>query len=392
MTDANIYDIAIIGDGITGLSAAYHLQRLGFPRLCVFAGDLEKSATSNSAGLISGAMADNYTRLTHHFGRSLTKNLWTFANFSFDHLIQYCQEHEVPYYQGNKLRWVDSKAEAHEAIQAIAQLQSDGFKAQWQESAALVPTISPGPSFEGTQFEDQRAACLNVQELTKSLRNSLSPVIIQSKVHKLTNHNGEIQLDHQKGVSKAEYVICAQHLAISDLIPELQGALVSFADQWSEFELRDSTARWPWPVGSVFSWNFGYQWGVLTSPRHVRLGGARFLRKFAGIEASSALYDASITQYLQNAWQKLWPGLPLQKSAEGRAVLDCRPCDELPIIGPMFGQSRILLATGYMGQGLALGFLAGRCLAELIAGQETLLPRFLWPERLRSLPQQKDGD
>ena len=61
--------------------------------------------------------------------------------------------------------------------------------------------------------------------------------------------------------------------------------------------------------------------------------------------------------------------------------------DEGKLIGPMFGQPNILLATGFMGDGLSLGFLAGKCLSELILeGQSTSLPRFLWPERLRSLP------
>jgi glycine/D-amino acid oxidase-like deaminating enzyme len=52
----------------------------------------------------------------------------------------------------------------------------------------------------------------------------------------------------------------------------------------------------------------------------------------------------------------------------------------------MFGEGRILVATGFMGQGLTQGFFAGRCLAELVAhGAAAALPRRLWPERLRSL-------
>ena len=47
---------------------------------------------------------------------------------------------------------------------------------------------------------------------------------------------------------------------------------------------------------------------------------------------------------------------------------------------------RIFLATGYMGSGLTMGYLAGQCMAELIlTGACPKLPRRLWPERLRSL-------
>jgi glycine/D-amino acid oxidase-like deaminating enzyme len=73
---------------------------------------------------------------------------------------------------------------------------------------------------------------------------------------------------------------------------------------------------------------------------------------------------------------------------QSTAGLDCRPCDELPIIGPMFGESRILVGTGYMGLGLSWGFLAGKCLANLVAkGKSPMLPSRLTPARLRSLEQ-----
>jgi glycine/D-amino acid oxidase-like deaminating enzyme len=52
----------------------------------------------------------------------------------------------------------------------------------------------------------------------------------------------------------------------------------------------------------------------------------------------------------------------------------------------MYGNGRMLVACGYMGTGLSWGFLAGKCLADLIAsGHAKDLARSLWPERLRSL-------
>ena len=68
------------------------------------------------------------------------------------------------------------------------------------------------------------------------------------------------------------------------------------------------------------------------------------------------------------------------------SLVELFPCDELPVVGPMFGQNRILLATGYMNQGITLGFLAGKEIATLImSGSTSSLPQTFKPERFRSL-------
>ncbi len=58
------YDIAIIGDGITGLSAAFHLQKLGFSRLCLFGKDRGSPGgikpPPRSTAFILGGLADNF--------------------------------------------------------------------------------------------------------------------------------------------------------------------------------------------------------------------------------------------------------------------------------------------------------------------------------------------
>ena len=57
------FDVVVIGTGISGLATAYHLQRLGIQRLAIAGPNLEASATSRSAGLISGGQVDNFTRI-----------------------------------------------------------------------------------------------------------------------------------------------------------------------------------------------------------------------------------------------------------------------------------------------------------------------------------------
>ena len=69
-----------------------------------------------------------------------------------------------------------------------------------------------------------------------------------------------------------------------------------------------------------------------------------------------------------------------------KTVLHLLPPSGQIDLGPMFSSPQILLATGYMGQGLSFGFLAGKCLSELVLkGESKVLPRYFWPERFRYL-------
>jgi glycine/D-amino acid oxidase-like deaminating enzyme len=106
----------------------------------------------------------------------------------------------------------------------------------------------------------------------------------------------------------------------------------------------------------------------------------------AGIGAEEALVDNKITDFLVTRLKETFLGIKDLKVLKTVAGLDCRPCDELPVVGPLFGNSRILLAGGFMGLGISQGLFAGLGLADLVVtGQSVALPRLIYPERLRSL-------
>ncbi|WP_141736533.1 NAD(P)/FAD-dependent oxidoreductase [Oligoflexus tunisiensis] len=383
------FDIAIIGGGITGLSAAYHLQKLGFSRLCHFRKDPDHSTSIQSAGFVSGGMADNFTRLSHPRGIATAKQIWNFCDLAYDTLLEYLQNAGIPHQTGERLRWMVSEAEVAEAHKAVQQLSSEGFTASYEAATPHVPGLSSS-RWLGTQKEGSRAATVSVPLLLQNL-SAASKVTLLGEAQSFQSTGGPITVTHAGGAVHTQFLICAQHLSLGGLLPNLAESLVPYADQWSEFQLRDRTRVLPWKPGTVFSWQHSHIWGVITGPNTLRIGGGRYLRAMAGIEAKVASYEQKIVQHLAEVWNGLWPELLIETTGRGYGIRDCRPCDELPLIGPMFGESRVLLGTGYMGQGLSLGFMAGRCLAELIADKPTKLPRLLWPERLRSLPSDK-GD
>lgn len=382
------FDIAIIGDGITGLSAAFHLQRLGASRICVISSKQPPPMSSHAAGLVSSGFVDNVTRFAHRHGVETASLLWDWSETAYDRLFGFVSDENIPVAQGERIRWLITDDEVHEAEQAVGLRAHMGLDAQLfsAQEALRLGYVSREAAYP-VQHDGSRAAYVDPASLMTVIREKLRTQYIASEAFKLDVDSRGIHIETSSGNIRAEATILANHLGIETLVPSLADALVPFADQWHEWKVGGEEDL-PLKPGSMFSWRHGHYWGGALPNRRIRLGGARFLRPLAGFEAKSAPLRDDITKHLKQAWEELFPKHPLTEITASAAGLDCWPCDELPVIGPMFGEPRILMATGYMGQGLALGFYAGCCVAELVQGLRPPLPRLLWPERLRSLAQE----
>lgn len=373
------FDVIVIGGGITGLSAIYHLQSAGIGRIALASGTADAATSRHSAGFLAGGQIDNFTRISHAYGDALAARLWRFGDLAFDELAAFCEANAVPLKRGRRQRLITSAAEQVEAEKAVALMQGQGLPSTLK---------SPGGDLTArvisVQDDGPRSAAVDVWQLMHALEDATAGAPRLSRVkHLELLHNGaELTLDDDQ-MARAEIVVVAAHIGTSLLIPDLRDALVPYADQYSEIQLAKGQISW---TGSTFSANHTYEWGIFTAPDVVRLGGGRYLRPMAGIEATAASIDPKITAHLLGQLGKTFTfgeGAKVLMTSAGREI---RPCDELPVVGPMYGNGRALIATGFMGAGLTQGFLAGRCVAELIKdGCSDILPRELWPERLRTL-------
>lgn len=387
MTIKKAYHVVVIGGGVTGLSSALHLKRSGISHLAVAQAETLGTPSRLASGFCSGGQLDNFTRLTHSHGIDLATSLWKFGDHAFDSFLTFARENRVPWTASRRYRFLASPSEVEEAQSATAQLAS------CQLAGSVLPASPKDLAHRilGVQDDGPRGAFVDPDATWEALMRCTSGIPRLPRVASLRIEKDHValRLEDARDV-KAEVVVLSSHLGTRHLVPELASSLVPFADQWTDFSLPSgSLPDWCVP-GLVFSTNHTHEWGVIVSQDRLRFGGGRYLRPLAGIEADHASVDPKIIKHLK--WQlgqtfaRVNPETPIARSTFG--LLDIRPCDELPVIGPMFGEPRILLATGFSGQGLPIGFYTGSLLAELIAqGASPKLPRAFWPERLRSLPQ-----
>lgn len=388
------FNVLIVGAGITGWSAAMHLYRLGFSSIGII-DPLQTNTSQLSAPALFASPFDNFTRFSHTWGQMQAASLWLFHLQAYNSLVGFCKDQAIDLSNGRRLRLIDSEHELKEVLLAAQELSASGFNCHiLQRTTAPSEFAEFGPAIVGVQDEGNCGATINIKQLMKQLQlQSPDITLIKGSVVSSKESNGGMVLSIEDNGSnhslKSELVILASHLAIANLEPRLEDVLVPYADQYEVYDfcdIPDCAQFFEQNAGTVFSARHGLLWGCFAPDHKLYLGGGRFLRKWAGVGAVVEENSPLVRQFLDKLLPQYFDKLPRKFSQFTVAGRDCHPCDELPVIGPMYGSDRLLVASGYMGAGLTLGFYAGKCLADLIAtGTCQQLPRFLWPHRLRSL-------
>jgi glycine/D-amino acid oxidase-like deaminating enzyme len=379
------FNVAIIGSGITGLSTAYFLNKGGADKLVLLSNPQDSGTSSHSADILTGGLHDNFTRISNAHGLDFAKSIWNFSNMGFDNVLRFCRDHKIPYHQNRRIRLIVSEGELKEAEQATKELQSVGLQGSLHDPEAYSSLSGLQKRILAVQDDGERGAWVDTAHLVKSLRDHTSVFAIPTALRSFERSQEGITLNLEDGSEiTAEFIVLACHRHIGTFLPALKNALVTYADQWSQVEIPKASVDTSYD-GLVFSAHHAYEWGLVKG-HSLHYGGARYLRKLAGIGAQESSVEPKITEHLKTQLKNTFAWAEQAQFTHATGLLDIWPCDELPLIGPMFGEARVLLATGYMGTGLSLGFQAGLCLAELIRTGDSLhLPRRLWPERLRTL-------
>ena len=380
-------DVCVIGGGVTGCSAALHLAERGYSVVLLEASEIGHGASGRSGGQILPGLGTDIATVERALGLSAARDIWAMSREAVALTAELIGRHAIPC----DLAW----GYLHAAVKPrhVSELKAFrdrlardyGYEAlTWLEGDALRERVVTD-AYPGALHESE-AGHLHPLNYTLGLARAARDAGARL-------HEGSPALDIQRGAPHrvmtpegsvtADFVVLGTNAFQHRLVPELEGRVMRAANYIVATEpLSAERAARVLPRNDALSdANFVLDYYRLSGDRRLVYGGEVSYtgREPRGLQARM---DAKIA--------RLFPIL------RGVAI-DYRWGGEVAITlnrAPDFGRvgQTLYYAQGYSGHGMALAGLAGRLMAEAIAGQSerfdafAAMPhrRFPGGERLRT--------
>lgn len=364
-------DVAIIGGGITGISTAALLAAEGLRVAVLEAGRIGMGATGHSTGNLYGMVGEPLHKLAAKWGDDQVWRMVASRMAAID-LVEkntrafgiQCNFSRQPWV----LYSVDSSAASNAVIDREYQCMRDaGLEARVTTDIPLPVEIHRALVVSGqAQFHPLRY----VRQLAESIRSGRCMIFEETPVS---------GIDEEAGVVTAgAYSVKAGRIVMATHTPKGFNAIQTELGPYREYAVA-APLRTHRMAGGIF-WSVGAE---ATSTRLFEMDGKAWVMMigckhktgqkndpeaaFAKLDALlQSRFDADPTEFRWSAQQY-------------------RAADHLPYIGPSIGAERLLLATGFAGDGLTFGTLAAMIIADHIAGRPNPYADLYTPRRFTPL-------
>ncbi|MDX2115026.1 MAG: FAD-binding oxidoreductase [Planctomycetota bacterium] len=364
-------EVAVLGGGITGISAALALERAGVDALVVERHDVASGASGRNAGFLMRGAADNYAAGARELGRDATRRLWRWTEENLAMLRAEGVESLPSYKRVPSALLALTDEEAAELLESVRLMREDGFAVEWAESGTDRVWASGLP--KGALLNPGDGS-VNPVDLLRMLRGKLRrEPLLHHEVSAITLDGAGVRLHAAQAVIEASRCLVGLNAFTPLLLPGVEGVIVPRRGQM----LAVRTGR------VVFDMSYyahhGSEYFRQATPEVAVVGGWR--KHFVDEEVG---YDDRTTENVQRgiegfAEQFLGRGLDVTARWAGTMGFTA---DGLPVIGPVDerggpakADSPLWICGGYTGHGMSMGFkTAHAAAAAMMTGAENPFP------------------
>ena len=362
------YDAIVIGGGIVGMSAAYHLVHAGAKTLLVDRKDMGR-ATDAGAGILSPATntrdPDPWQRLAAHavgyypgLIESLKAEQEGETGFAIcGMMIVAVSDDELePFEIARRHIFSRRSRQGRPSAEDLYVISSD-------EARSRFPALA---DVQGAIFY-REAARVDGRLLTAALRRA---AVAGGLTIRETGVEGlRIDNDAVTGVLTDEGPVSAAHVVIAGgawshafgLQLGVQIPVEPQRGQIIHLGLPDTADTSTWPIINAIRGHYMVPW----PDNRVVVGATR--ETGSGFDARTTA--AGVREVLGEAL-RVAPGLAAAEIREIRVGLRPYTQDLLPVLGPVPGRKNVYLATGHGPTGLQLGPYSGKLVADLILNRD----------------------
>ena len=124
-------EVCIIGGGITGVSAAYHLTQAGRNSVILEAREPAMGASGRNAGMMVGGVAEHYAAAIELYGRVRARELWQFTLDNREAVFALAQKIGAPIQRSDMVRLANNEADVAAYKKSAQLMAEDGLEAQF---------------------------------------------------------------------------------------------------------------------------------------------------------------------------------------------------------------------------------------------------------------------
>jgi gamma-glutamylputrescine oxidase len=380
--DTNLtVDVAVLGGGFTGLSAAYFIRRLSPHKRVVV---LEARGCGNGASGRNGAMvltmtADRFM----NFGSdpSIDKRIYdlTVENIRFLTQLSSATGVDCELDIRGALQALDSDSDVREAKAYVRRAQSLGIPVEFWDAPRIADAL--GTKLYAGGFFDPNGGHVHPMKLVrvfKAAAESAGATIYENTMVNSVEPGEEHLISTNGGRTvRAKSLVLATNAFtpglgfLRNLIVPLH-EYIAVTQPFSEQELVEIgwNLRVPFNDCRIETVYLG-----LTQDRRIHIGGGAPRYAFNNRASGAGELRSHLLQ-LQRELARIYPklaGVEFAQSWEG--VIDWS-LDESPSVGCIGRQKNIFYGIGYSGHGVNLTSIFGRIIADLEAGREELWKQY----------------
>jgi len=368
---AQLFDVVIIGGGISGLTTALDLQREGKSCLLVEAHNLGFGTTGGTSAHLNTFLDSTYPEIDSDFGKDVSKLMASASKRMISKIKRNIDDFgiEADFEYRDGYLFSQNKKETEQLEEIFESSKDAGVEVEKADTNGLPIGFEACYKFEKqAQFHPLKY----IYGLAKAF-SDLGGIIIEETMITAIETAEEIHhLKYENGEFTAKNVIWATHVPPGVNILSLRNA--PYRSYVLGIKLQDEA----YPDCLSYDMQEPYHYfrsHVINGQKYLLLGGAD--HKTGHDDPEQAIAD--LEKYAGENFKVA--SIDFQWSSQYYV-----PVDGLPYIGQMPGDAKgIYVSTGFNGNGMIFGSLTGEILADLINGKDNELAEVLSPSRLKPI-------
>jgi gamma-glutamylputrescine oxidase len=363
LTESIRADVALVGGGYTGLSAALNLAERGFKVVLIEANRIGWGASGRNGGQINTGLRKSPQELIARFGKVQGKALFDLAEEARAIIWERVEKHGIAcdLRQGNMLlaskpgdlSWMEEEI-------ACFEREMNYGKAKLLDRDAIRAEIASELYFGG--IKDSGGGHLHPLNYALGLAAAAKAAGVQMFEHtaatKIDDADGKVTVTTDAGRIEADYAVLGCNAYLGGLEPRIAGKIMPIANFVIASEpMPEAEAKALIPSGScACDTKFVVSYYRVTADNRMLFGGG---------ERYNTDEPADIPAFVKPYMLQVFPQLSDKRIDYGWGGMLAITMLRLPHIGRM---GRIYYAHGYSGMGVAITGLAGKLIAEAMSG------------------------